>query len=218
MNDGCRQWRGDIAALALDRLHPDERTRVLAHVDACDGCRAELTMLEHLSRAMTHADATRLDHEPAPPPELRDRIIRRLNDEMAIARRLSRRRARRAFAAIAAIAAVLLVALGAVAMLRDSGGSDRVPFAYSVLDTDGSFVLHRNSTGTSITFTHEGLHPEAVYWLWLTDASGKRVAAGTFYGTENATTVTMQAALPVDHVVRVWVTDEDDLVILDKVL
>jgi hypothetical protein len=218
MSDACRQWRGDIAALALDRLRPGERARALAHVDACDGCRAELTMLEHLSRAMTHADATRLDHEPAPPPELRDRILTRLNDERAAARRQSRRRARRAIAAIAAIAATMLFALGAAAVLRDSGGSDRVTFAYAVLDTNGSFVLHRNSTGTSITFTHEGLDPDDVYWLWLTDASGKRVGAGTFYGTEHPTTVTMQAALTIEHVVRVWVTDKDDVVILDKTL
>jgi len=103
-------------------------------------------------------------------------------------------------------------------MLRDGGGDDRVPFTFALADTSGSFALHRNPTGTSITFTHEGLGPQDVYWLWLTDATGKRVAAGTFLGTNEATTVTMQAALAMDRVVRVWVTDEDDVVILDKTL
>jgi hypothetical protein len=216
MSEACREWRGDIAALAIDRLHPDERARVLAHVDSCVDCRAELTVLQNLTRAMVHADATRLDHEPAPPPELRDRIMLRLNDERAVVRRLSRRRVRRV---LAAVAAVMIIALGAGVMLRDSGDdSDPVQFAFALPDTNGSFVLHRNSTGTSITFTHEGLDPQDIYWLWLTDSTGKRVAAGTFLGAAEANTVTMQAALALDRVVRVWVTDKDDVVILDQTL
>jgi hypothetical protein len=215
MSEPCREWRGDIAGLALDRLQPDERARALAHVDSCAGCRGELTVLQNLSRAMADADATRLDHEPSPPPELRDRIMLRLNDERAVARRSSRRRVRRV---LATVAAVVLVALGAGVMLRDRGDNDRVPFAFALPATNGSFALHHNSTGTSITFTHEGLDPHGVYWLWLTDSTGKRVAAGTFLGTTDATTVTMQAALATNRVVRVWVTDEDDVVILDKTL
>ena len=215
MSEACREWRGDIAAMALDRLQPDEQARTLAHVDSCVSCRAELTMLQHLSRAMTHADATRLDHEPAPPPELRDRIMMRLNDERAVVRRLARRRVGRV---VAAVAALVLLALGAGVMLRDDGGNDRVPFEFALADMSGSFTLHRNSTGTSITFTHEGLHPQAVYWLWLTDGTGKRVGAGTLLGTHEKATVTMQAALAFDRVVRVWVTDKDDVIILDKTL
>jgi anti-sigma-K factor RskA len=215
MNDACREWRGDIAGLALDRLRPDERARALAHVDSCADCRAELAVLEHLSRAMTHADATRLDDEPAPPPELRDRIMTRLNDERAVVRRQSRKRMRRA---LAAVAAVVLLAVGVGVVLHDGGGSDPVPFESALADTSGSFALHRNSTGTSITFTQEGLDPHEIYWLWLTDGTGKRVAAGTFNGTETPATVTMQAALPIDHVVRVWVTDKADVVVLDKAL
>ena len=215
MSDACREWRGDIAAMALDRLPPDERARVLAHVDSCVGCRAELRMLEHLGRAMSHADATRLDHEPAPPPELRDRIMMRLSDERAVVRRHARRRVG---GALAAVAAVVLLALGVGVVVRDDGGNNRVPFEFALADTSGSFTLHRNSTGTSITFTQEGLHPQDVYWLWLTDATGKRVAAGTFLGTSEQSTVTMQAALAIDRVVRVWVTDKDDVIILDKTL
>jgi transposase InsO family protein len=215
MSDACREWRGDIAAMALDRLPSDDRARVLAHVDSCADCRAELRMLEHLGRAMTHADATRLDHEPAPPPELRDRIMRRLSDERAVVRRRARRRVGRA---LTSVAAVVLLALGVGVMVRDDGGNGRVQFEFALPDTSGSFALHRNSTGTAITFTQEGLHPQDVYWLWLTDATGKRVAAGTFLGTTEATTVTMQAALAIDRVVRVWVTDKDDVVILDKTL
>jgi hypothetical protein len=215
MSDACREWRGDIAALAIGRLRADERARVIAHTDSCADCRSELTMLEHLGRAMTHADATRLDHEPAPPPELRDRIITRLQTERAADRRHSRRRIRNT---VLAIAAAVLVVIGVGAAVHDNGGAQDVAFESALPATHGEFALHRNSTGTSITFTHQGLDPQQVYWLWLTDASGKRVAAGTFHGADNASTVTMQAALPIDHVVRVWVTDQADAVVLDKVL
>jgi hypothetical protein len=215
MSDACREWRGDIAALALGRLPPDKRARALAHADACADCRSELAELEHLRRAMAHADATRLDHEPAPPPELRDRILLRLQDERRAAHRLSRRRSRRV---VTAVAAVVLVAAGLATTLQLRGDDDRVPFAFALEDSRGSFALHRSSTGTSISFTHEGLDPDEVYWLWLTDASGKRVAAGTFYGTTERATMTMQAALPIERVVRVWVTDEDDATVLDKEL
>ena len=216
MSDACREWRGDVAALALGRLLPDERVRVVAHCDACADCRAELVMLEHLGRAMTHADATRLDHEPAPPPELRDRILTRLHSEREVNRRRTRRRVQRT---IAAIAAAVVMALGIGVAVHESGSSSHaIQFASTSPAAHGSFALHRNSTGTAITFTHEGLDPDEVYWLWLTDASGKRVAAGTFSGTSATTTVTMQAALPIDRVVRVWVTDQADATVLDKVL
>ena len=216
MSDACREWRGEIAALALGRLQPDERARVLAHTDGCADCRAELSMLEHLSRAMTHADATRLDHEPAPPPELRDRIMMRLDDERKVVRRAAQRRTRRL---VAAAAAVVLIAFGSVvAMQLSDDGADPIRFESALDAGSGTFVLHRSATGTSISFTHEGLHTGEVYWLWLTDASGKRVGAGTFLGTTDRATMTMQAALPIDQVVRVWVTDEEDATVLDKEL
>ena len=216
MSDACREWRGEIGALALGRLQPDERARVLAHTDACADCRAELNMPEHLRRAMAHADATRLDHEPVPSPELRDRIMMQLDDERAVIRRAARRRTRRL---LAAVAAVVLVAVGSVgAMQLSDDGGDRIRFESALDAGSGTFALHRTSTGTSITFTHEGLDSGEVYWLWLTDASGKRVGAGTFLGTTGRATMTMQAALPIDRVVRVWVTDEQDATVLDKLL
>jgi len=215
MSDACREWRGDVAALALGRLLPDERARVVAHCDACADCRAELVMLEHLGRAMIHADTTRLDHEPAPPPELRDRIITRLHSEREVNRRRTRRRVQRT---IAAIAAAVVMAIGVGVAVHESGSIHSTQFASTSPAAHGSFALHRNSTGTAITFTQAGLDPDAVYWLWLTDASGNRVAAGTFSGTSTTTTITMQAALPLDRVVRVWVTDRDDAIVLDKVL
>lgn len=215
MSDACREWRGDVAALALGRLQPHERARVLAHLDGCADCRAELSELDNLSRAMAHADATRLDHEPAPPPELRDRILMRLDNERAIARRSVRRRARRW---LVAAAAVVLLAVGLGAAVQLSGNDDDQIVFEAADGGSGTFALHRTSTGTSISFTHEGLDAGEVYWLWLTDASGKRVGAGTFLGTTGRVSITMQAALPIDRVVRVWVTDADDATVLDKQL
>jgi hypothetical protein len=216
MSDACREWRGEIAALALGRLTPDERARVLAHADACADCRDELTELEQLSRAMADADATRLDHEPAPPPELRERILAQLRAERADVRRASRRRTRRLLAAAAAIV-VVLAGVG-IAVQRSDGNEDRIPFDMALDEGHGEFALHRTATGTSITVSYEGLDDGEVYWLWLTDATGRRVGAGTFLGTSHEASMTMQAALPIERVVRVWVTDKDDATVLDKQL
>jgi anti-sigma-K factor RskA len=214
MSDACREWRGDVAALVLGRLTPGERARVMAHVDACADCRTELTMLEQLSRAMAHADATHLDDEPAPPPELRDRILTLLRAERADARR-ARRRTR---LLVAAAAAALVIALGAGVAWQQSDGDDPIAFDVALDDSHGSFELHGSAAGTTITLQYEGLHDGEVYWLWLTDATGRRVGAGTFLGTNEHASMTMQAALPFDRVVRVWITDEDDETVLDKEL
>ena len=54
-----------------------------------------------------------------------------------------------------------------------------------------------------------------VYWLWLTGDDGNRVAAGTFRGQPQDVQVTLTSALPLRDTRRIWVTDEDDAVVLD---
>jgi hypothetical protein len=215
MSDACREWRGEIAALALGRLTPEQRARVVAHADACEDCRSELAELEQVTRAVALADASRLDHEPAPPPELRERILTQLRAERADVRRAAHRRTRRF---LAAAAAALIIVAGVGLAVRQSDDDDHIPFDIALDDSRGEFALHRTATGTSITMRYEGLDDGEVYWLWLTDATGRRVGAGTFIGTSDEHSMTMQAALPIDRVVRVWVTDEDDATVLDKEL
>jgi hypothetical protein len=91
-------------------------------------------------------------------------------------------------------------------------------FAVEAPGVAGSFALEGNPQGTAVQLQHQGLDAGEVYWLWLTDSSGRRVSAGTFLGSTQRGTVTLQSALQQDSAVRIWVTDEDDSVVLDSPL
>ena len=69
--------------------------------------------------------------------------------------------------------------------------------------------------GTEIALEADGLDAGDWYWLWLTDADGDRVGAGTFQGTGGDIDVTLTAALGLEDARRIWVTDGDDEVVLD---
>jgi anti-sigma factor RsiW len=212
MADACRDRQGDLAALALGRLVVEDEARVQAHLDGCDSCRRALAELRRTVRALPAADLTRLDTEPVPPADLPARIA----SEVRRARHAARRRRRnRALVGIAAAAAVVVVAIGTVALAR--GGSPTMhDFATEAPGVDGEYAIQANDQGTAVRLAYRGLHPDDVYWLWLTDGSGRRVSAGTFRGTEAESTVVLQSALPAERAVRIWVTDATDAVLLDS--
>ena len=61
----------------------------------------------------------------------------------------------------------------------------------------------------------DGLDNGDWYWFWVTGDDGDRVPAGTFRGTGDTVQVTLSSALPLSTRARIWVTDEDDKVVLD---
>lgn len=209
----CRDRRGDVAALALGHLDPDGVARTLAHVDACAACRTALDELERTARALATADPARFDSQPLPPPGLGDRIAARVHDEADLRRRRTVRR--RLVTLAASTAAVLLVVVAALLLVRDDGTAPMQQFAVRAEGVEGWYAIEGNDQGTSVRLEHRGLDPSEVYWLWLTDASGRRVSAGTFFGADHRATVTLHSALPEDDAVRIWVTDEADDVVLD---
>ncbi|TMK75565.1 MAG: hypothetical protein E6G49_01135, partial [Actinobacteria bacterium] len=107
--DECRVWRERIGALVLGQLGPEERAATEAHLEGCPDCRAEADALAPMASVLRRADPERLAPTPLPPPELANRITRRIAAERRKARR---RRVRVGFglatAAAAATAAVLL--------------------------------------------------------------------------------------------------------------
>jgi hypothetical protein len=223
--EDCRRFHGDLAALALGRLEPnsDAEVALRAHLDGCPNCRMEQRDLESLARLLPLADLHHLDDEDSPSLDLPHRIAAQIERE-SIAdlglRRQSRRR--RIAAGVAALAAAVVLTLGVAALLRpDSGPADRPStreFAIAVPGAGGTYALAANSAGTTIDVTYRGLDPQERYWLWLTDATGKRVSAGTFWGADLAEPLVLQAALPLRDAARIWVTDAADNVILDASL
>jgi hypothetical protein len=211
MADACRDRRGDIAALALGRLTPPERVAIGAHIDGCPACRGAYAELSATVRALPAADLAHVDTEPAPSVDLSERITR----EVLRARHRDRRRRRsRALAVMAAAAAALVLVLGAIALVRDDNPSMQA-FADQAPGVDGTFAVRSNEQGAAVRLAYRGLDHDDVYWLWLTDASGRRVSAGTFRGADGDSVVVLQSALPADVAVRIWVTDAEDTVLLD---
>jgi hypothetical protein len=204
--------RGELAAAALGRLSDAERVALEARLEGDPAARAELAELSATTRLLDLADVSRLDDEPRPSPDLADRIAAAVAaDELAQRRRRRRRRLLQVAGAAVAAAAVLV----AVLLLAGRDSSPELePFALVPEGAEMAFALEATDSGTEITLRAEGLDPGVLYWLWLspTDDPEDRIAAGTFRGTGEATTMKLFAGLPVDEAVRIWITDEVGLV------
>ena len=94
------------AAYALDALSPDEAREYEAHLARCERCRAELASFSEAAGALAYAT-----EGPAPPPELRARILQQAQRERPNVAPL-RPRWVAPVAAVAAVAACVAVGLG----------------------------------------------------------------------------------------------------------
>ena len=212
--DDCRSLRGDLAAFALDRAEPDERTRVVAHLDHCADCRHELDSLRGVVRALPFAQLAHVDTDHHPSADLVDRITGTARAERRERRRTRVRRV--ALAAGGVVAAASIAVLAFVSVRDDESTPALQPFTVAPVGAQATFGLAPNDQGTRIVFHQNGLDPSRTYWMWLTDAEGQRYSAGTFRGAAHDETITMQSALPLADTVRIWCTGEDSEVVLDK--
>lgn len=93
---------------ALDALDESERAEYEAHLATCEQCRDELARMQDTVGALAYAV-----HSPAPPAELRDRIVGQARAERGnVVPLRPRRRLTYALGAVAAAAAVVALAVG----------------------------------------------------------------------------------------------------------
>jgi len=210
--DPCREMRPLLGAYALGGLDPAEVVAVEAHLEGCAACREELRELESVARALPLADVTRLDPKPEPARELVSRVLERLAREREVRRR---QQLRRAIAAAAAVAAIIVLFVGLAVTNREParGGTH---IALTGQEVTAEATLRAKPAGTEVELRGDGFEPGEAYWLWLTGADGDRVGAGTFRGTARDVDVVMTAAIPLRDARRIWVTDEDDTIVLDE--
>jgi predicted anti-sigma-YlaC factor YlaD len=215
--EACRDWRGDLAIEALGQLEDRQRAALLAHIDGCAECRAARTELSSVARALDLAGADRIGETdvPLPPQELGDRILDRLQVER-VARR--RHRTRGFVAAAVGIAATIVVVLALVIGSGSGQHGTVVALHSSDRDVHATAVLYPETSGTRVQLRVDGLDDREWYWLWVTGADGKRVAAGTFSASSERENVTMTAALSLPRAKRVWVTDDHNHLVLDGYL
>ena len=187
------------AAYALDALDPEEAREYEAHLARCERCRAELADLTESAGALAYATPA-----PAPPPELRTRILQQAARERANVVPLRPRWAT-PVAAVAAVAACAAIGLGiwAASLSNQLDEIDRQAQVAELLAEPGSRTISFDRGALVVTRTGDAalvlrrLEPAGsgfTYEAWVADGGAPR-PAGLFDGGE-------LVAVPLEEPVR----------------
>src|SRR5947209_13689941 len=113
-SDPCRELRPALGAVALGNADEADRVALLAHLDGCPECRAELRELTSVAAALPLADPALVDGGlTQPPTALGGRVLGRVAAER-FARRMRRRRRIGVVGAAATAIAAAIVAFALV--------------------------------------------------------------------------------------------------------
>jgi anti-sigma factor RsiW len=202
------------AAYALDALDPDERREYEAHLARCERCRTELTSLSEAATALAYGvDA------PAPPQQLRDRILERARAERPNVVPLRPRWA--VPAAAAAVVAVAAVAVLAVWISSLQNKVDRLqtrtakqaqvtailsaPGARRIQSGERVRLVVTPQGSAALVLTRLAPRRDGVYEAWVA-TNGTPKAAGVFNSGGSVTAVPLER--PVQKGTLVMVTRE----------
>jgi anti-sigma factor RsiW len=211
---------GLTAAYALHALDAADEQDYEAHLGACRRCREELASLTETAASLAYAV-----HAPAPPPELRERILEAARAERSNVIPFRPRRFAPVLPALAAAAAVVAVALGAWAFSLRSDldetreALERQDAAAAVLvdpnarsislsGADGRLVV---APGGRAALVVSGLGPAPTghgYEMWVI-RSGKPRSAGTFRVEDERVVVRLQRDVPQGSTVAVTLEPDD---------
>jgi hypothetical protein len=210
--DDCRPWREDIGAYLLGGLPDERRTALLAHLDGCPSCRAELAELTEVARVMPAADPLRNNKREVPAHSLVDSILGVIAGE----RRARRVRLTKRVTAAAAIAAALLIGVFAVAILPDDSRRSTVELAGAAADGSSTASLEYLPGGTRIDLSIDGLPKEETFYVWLEDSEGERIPAGTFWTPDDrdALDLKLTAAISLRRCEGIGISDADGNTVL----
>jgi anti-sigma factor RsiW len=215
--EACRDWRGALGAAAIGRMDPAEEIGLLAHLDGCAACRAELRDLTAVAHSLAAVPMENVTSAPAEPAgALAERVLESVAHERDVLRGRRKRRVMvgaGAFASAAAAVVALVLALG-VGVGGPAAGT-KVVLGSTIPGVSASATLRSEAVGTKVDVKVAGLHPGHYYWLWVTGDDGHRIPAGTFSGTRRSTKMELLAALPLSEARRIWVTDDKHKVVLD---
>jgi anti-sigma factor RsiW len=199
-------------AYALDALDPTERREYEAHLALCERCRAELASLSEAASALAYGVEA-----PAPPPQLRARILDSARAERANVVPLRPRWAiPAAVTAVAAVAAVIALAIWASSLSgkvdRLQARNDKSERVAAVLGAPGAHRFQIPARGTlvvaprgSAALVLTNLHAARsgmLYEAWVS-TGGKPKPAGTFDATGPLTAVPLDQAVPTGAIVMV---------------
>jgi anti-sigma factor RsiW len=199
------------AAYALDALDADESHEYEEHLATCERCRGELAQLSTAAGKLAFAVES-----PAPPAELRSRILERARAARPNVVPLPRRRAP-ATVAVAAVAAAAAVGLGiwAVTLSRsldhERSARQRIdnllssPTASIVRvsgRSPGTLLVTRSGSATLIVSKLARAPEGRIYEAWVIK-NNKPVRAGTFPGGGNTIIIPLERRVPRGAIVAV---------------
>jgi anti-sigma-K factor RskA len=210
-----------IAGYALDALDDADRARAEALLASSEEARDELRAYSDVATAMATAAAG-----PAPPPELRQRVLDAVHDEPQNVVSLDERRRSRAvpvLAVAAALAACAAIAAGvwgasvssdlddtraALAQQRAAATVLADPDAESVAleSGDGRLVVGGEGSAVLVLDSLGPAPPGKTYELWVS-AGGAPVPAGLFGGGGERDVVPVEQRVEPGSVVLVTVED-----------
>jgi anti-sigma-K factor RskA len=190
----------DVALYALDALDPNEERAFEEHLASCEACREELASLREATAGLAYGAVG-----PAPPPELKVRILEHAKAERPNVVSLPQRRSWTApLASVAAVAAAVAIGVGVWAATRPATNDAFT----SVLAKPGAQLMPMGDRGTlavapdgtaAIALTVPRAPEGKTYEAWvMTKSAAKR--AGLFSG---ATVLRIQQPVKPGSVVAV---------------
>ncbi len=170
----------DVAPYALDALDGEQERAFEEHLASCEACREELASLREATAALAYGAVG-----PAPPPELKQRILAEAKAERPNLIPLpERRRWTAPLAVAAALAAAFALGIGVWATMRPAGGD---AFA-DVLAKPGAKVVTMGGKGAlavapdgtaAVALTLPRAPSGKTYEAWVI-RKGKAAPAGLF--------------------------------------
>jgi anti-sigma factor RsiW len=173
----------DVALYAMDALDVEEERAFEEHLASCEACREELAKLREATAALAYGAVG-----PAPPPELKQRILADAKAERRNVASLPRRRSWTApLAAAAAVAAAVAIGVGVWAATRPATNDAFT----SVLAKPGTQLVPMGDRGTlavapdgtaAIALTVPRAPEGKTYEAWVI-RNGAAKRAGLFSGS-----------------------------------
>jgi hypothetical protein len=201
--DTHREWRELLGAYVLGGLDADEAARVEAHLDGCRQCRDEAEALSPLRTLLSRAEIAQIAAAPRPPARLRRRVMARIREESRARRRQRVRLALAGAVAALALGAVIIAGAGLIDSSDDEAGPQQRLVTWNA--PHGPFeiaaTLSARSFGTQIQMTVWGVREGTLCHVWIREAGGETVPAGTFHywHTEGEAPPTLSAAVSPDE-------------------
>ena len=171
-NEGIHEL---AAGYVLDALDPEDRRVFESHLEGCAQCREEVATLGDAAAGLAYAA-----EGPAPPAELRERMLESARSERETVIPLHRRRCTPAWTVAAAAAACLAIGLGVWATLGGSNGSRaREPQTIALPGGRGSLEVGRTGKATLVVDRIAPAPSGKLYEIWVVKGPMPE-AAGVF--------------------------------------